>query len=92
MKVECIVSCLTIVEVDTEGSPPSDAIVEAMAKHEFFCGLSKLTPDHLSVEILENETPSGPFSSYAVTAETPNGPFPNYVERRVETHQQIEDK
>jgi hypothetical protein len=56
MKVECIVSCLTIVEVDTEGSPPSDAIVEAMAKHEFFCNLSKLTPDHLSVEILEMET------------------------------------
>ena len=55
MKVECIVSCLTIVEVLTEGSPPSttNATIEALAKHEFFCNLSKLTPDNLSVEILE---------------------------------------
>ena len=55
MKVECIVSCLTIVEVLTEGSPPSttNATIEALAKHEFFCNLSKLTPDHLSVEVLE---------------------------------------
>lgn len=56
MKVECIISCLVTVEVDAAGSPPSDAIVEAMAKHEFFCNLSKMTPDDLSVEILEMET------------------------------------
>ena len=55
MKVECIVSCLTIVEVLTEGSPPSttNATIEALAKHEFFCNLSKLNPDNLSVEILD---------------------------------------
>lgn len=52
MKVECIVSCLTIVEVDRPEST-SDAMLEAMAKHEFFCSLSKLNPDNLSVEILE---------------------------------------
>lgn len=51
MKVECIVSCLTIVEVDTL-EKTSDAMLEAMAKHEFFCGLSNLIPDNLSVEIL----------------------------------------
>lgn len=52
MKVECLVSCLTIVEVDTPEST-SNAMLEAMAKHEFFCSLSKLNPDNLSVEILE---------------------------------------
>lgn len=58
MKVECVVSCLTIVEIDTQGSEPSAklAVVEALAKHEFFCNLSKLTPDHLSVEVLDMET------------------------------------
>jgi len=55
MKVECIVSCLTIVEVDTLESA-SDATLEALAKHEFFCNISKLTPDDLSVEVLEMET------------------------------------
>ena len=50
MKVECIVSCLITVEVDAPEST-SDAMLEVMAKHEFFCGLSKLTPEHLSVEI-----------------------------------------
>ncbi len=54
MKVECIISCLTIVEVSTPST--TTAIVEAMAKHEFFCNLSKLNPDNLSVEILEMET------------------------------------
>lgn len=54
MKVECIVSCLTIVEVDAQGST-SDATIEALAKHEFFCRLSSLTPDNLSIEILHEE-------------------------------------
>lgn len=57
MKVECIVSCLITVDVATPVMPvTSDAIIEAMAKHEFFCNLSKMTPDDLSVEILEMET------------------------------------
>ena len=57
MKVECIVSCLITVDVATPVMPvTSDAIIEAMAKHEFFCKLSKMTPDDLSVEILEMET------------------------------------
>ena len=57
MKVECIVSCLITVDVAIPVMPvTSDAIIEAMAKHEFFCNLSKMTPDDLSVEILEMET------------------------------------
>ena len=57
MKVECIVSCLITVDVATPVMPvTSDAVIEAMAKHEFFCNLSKMTPDDLSVEILEMET------------------------------------
>ena len=57
MKVECIVSCLITVDVATPVMPvTSDAIIEAMAKHEFFCNLSQMTPDDLSVEILEMET------------------------------------
>jgi hypothetical protein len=57
MKVECIVSCLITVDVATPVMPvTSDAIIEAMAKHEFFCNLPKMTPDDLSVEILEMET------------------------------------
>ena len=60
MKVECIVSCLITVDVATPVMPiTSDAIIEAMAKHEFFCKLPKLTPDDLSVEILETETELG---------------------------------
>lgn len=57
MKVECIVSCLVTVEVSTPST--TDAIVEALAKHEFFCKLPKLTPDDLSVEILDTETELG---------------------------------
>lgn len=54
MKRECIVSCLVIVEVDS-GSSENTGIIEALAKHEFLCGVGKLTPDNLSVEILESE-------------------------------------
>jgi hypothetical protein len=57
MKVECIVSCVITVDVATPVMPiTSDAIIEALAKNEFFCKLPKMTPDDLSVEILEMET------------------------------------
>lgn len=51
MKIECIVSCLVIVEVDAPEST-SDAVTEALAKNEFFGNISRLNPDDLSVEIL----------------------------------------
>lgn len=52
MKVECIVSCLVIVQVEAPESG-SNAIIEALAKNEFFGNISKLNPDDIAVEILE---------------------------------------
>ncbi len=52
MKVECIVSCLVLFDVEAP-ELTSAATVEAMAKHEFFCNIAKLNPDNLSVEILD---------------------------------------
>ena len=52
MKVECVVSCLVVVEIDaSEDHGP--ATIEALAKHEFFCNVAKLNPDDLAVETLE---------------------------------------
>jgi len=51
MKVECIVS--TLVVVDVPDGYESDAIVEAMAKNDFFGQVADLNPDKLHVEILE---------------------------------------
>ena len=52
MKRECIVSCL--VQVDA-GDTQNEAIIEAMAKHEFLSRVHELTPDSLTIEILEEE-------------------------------------
>ena len=52
MKRECIVSCL--VQVDA-GDTQNEAIIEAMAKHEFLSHVHELTPDSLTIEILEEE-------------------------------------
>lgn len=58
MKVDCIVSCLVVLEVDTLDSS-SDGTIEALAKHEFFCRLPGLIPDSLSVEILDRDRADG---------------------------------
>lgn len=50
MKVECIVSRLVLVDVP-EGS--SDAVIEAMAKNEFFSRVTDLNPEKLHVEITD---------------------------------------
>lgn len=50
MKVECIVSRLVIVDVP-EGS--GDAVIEAMAKNEFFGQVTDLNPEKLDVEIID---------------------------------------
>jgi len=51
MKVECIVS--TLVVVDVPDGYESDAVVEALAKNDFFGHVADLNPDKLHVEILE---------------------------------------
>lgn len=50
MKVECIVSRLVVVDAP-DGA--SDAVIEALAKNEFFSRVADLNPEKLHVEMTD---------------------------------------